>query len=213
MAASLVILFEVNLGPAELFGGDCLETTLLVLLLETLAFGLLALGIGRLLTALWEVDVCLSTSLAARVFPFFVFMVDFCVALATEDLCPVFCEDDVCLRVDLVTCACFCLGLAIAFLFIPDDCSDLDLSPEVSWCAELWTKFCFFEVVFDRGGFCAMLARNCVLVEVDFFAASWEGNELLAVDLEVEDFLNLDATVGFGNTDRDDFGRIPVSEA
>lgn len=87
------------------------------------------------------------------VFRFVVFIVDFCVALATEGLFPVLGEDDVCLGVDLVTFDCFGLCLSTSFLFIPvlvrDDCLDLDLSPKVSLGADLWIKFCFSEVDFD----------------------------------------------------------------
>lgn len=82
-----------------------------------------------------------------------VFIIDFCIALATEDLFPVLDEDDVCLGVDLVTFHCFTLGLSISFLFIPvsvrDDCLDLDLSPKVSLSGDLWIKFYFSEVDFD----------------------------------------------------------------
>lgn len=87
------------------------------------------------------------------VFRFVVFIVDFCVALATEGLFPVLGEGDVCLGVDLVTFDCFGLGLSISFLFIPvsvkDDCLDLDLSPKVSLSVDLWIKFCFSEVDLD----------------------------------------------------------------
>lgn len=88
-----------------------------------------------------------------------------------------------------------------------DGCLDSDLSAEISLCADLWIKFCFFEVDFDCGCFCAiLLAKNCFLVRVDLFAASWEDNELLDVDLEVEDFSNLGARDWFGKTDEGDFG-------
>lgn len=82
-----------------------------------------------------------------------VFIVDFCIALATEELFPVLGEDDVCLGVDLVTFHSFSLGLSISFLFIPvsvrDDCLDLDLSPKVSLSGDLWIKFYYSEVDFD----------------------------------------------------------------
>lgn len=74
-------------------------------------------------------------------------------------------------------------------------------------CVDLWIKFCFIEVDFGWGCFCViLLVRNCFLLEVDFFVVFWEDNECLGVDLEVEDFLDLDVRDWFGKIDIDDFG-------
>lgn len=204
---NLAILFEVDLEPGKLFNGDLLEEALFVSLLETLDVGGLDLGTRWLLTAPWEDDGCLSTSAAAGAFGFFDFTADFRVVLATEYFFPVGLENDVC----LVIFDCFCLSLVVFFFFIAvlvgDGCLDLDLLTDNRLCAGLWIKFRVFEVDFDCGCFCPiLLAKNCFLVEGDLFAASWEDNECLDVDLEGEDFSNLDARDWFGKTDEDDFG-------
>ena len=100
MSVDFVILV-VGLEPVKLFGGERLEATRFVILSGTLEFALLDLGTWWPLIAPWEADVCLSTGLAVGVFRFVVFIVDFCVALATEDLFTVLGEDDVWLGVDL----------------------------------------------------------------------------------------------------------------
>ena len=96
----LAILFEADLEPGKLFGGNLLEEALFVSLLETLDIGCLDVGTRWLLTAPWEEDVCLSASVAAGAFCFSVFTADFHVVLATEDLFPVWWENYVCLGRD-----------------------------------------------------------------------------------------------------------------
>lgn len=148
-------------------------------------------------------------------FPFCCFYIDFCVALATEDLFAILCKGNVHLGIDLVTFDCFCLVLKVFFFLCQcwEMTLDLDFSAKVSWCADLRTKFWFLENDFDWGCFCAIsLARNWFLVEVDLFAASWEDNECLDIDLKVIFLKNLDARNWFGKTDGNYFGRFPVSE-